>query len=96
MILWWFQEWLEEDYPPYANGPGYILSSDVAHFVVSEFESHRLRVRDTEFEKHIFCHTLHKLFFGLCIYASPPPPMKNLDFVDDCTLAYFYLFICFC
>ena len=38
------QEWPEEDYPPYANGPGYILSSDVAHFIVSEFEKHKLRV----------------------------------------------------
>ena len=40
----WFQEWPEEDYPPYANGPGYILSYDVAHFIVNEFEKHKLRV----------------------------------------------------
>lgn len=40
----WFQEWPEEDYPPYANGPGYILSSDIASFIVSEFEKHKLRV----------------------------------------------------
>lgn len=39
-----FQEWPEEDYPPYANGPGYILSSDIAQFIVSEFEKHKLRV----------------------------------------------------
>lgn len=39
-----FQEWPEEDYPPYANGPGYILSSDIAHFIVSEFEKRKLRV----------------------------------------------------
>ncbi|KAL5747338.1 hypothetical protein ACOSP7_024335 [Xanthoceras sorbifolium] len=39
-----YEEWPEEDYPPYANGPGYILSSDVAHFIVNEFESHRLRL----------------------------------------------------
>lgn len=31
-------------YPPYANGPGYILSSDIAHYIISEFESHKLRV----------------------------------------------------
>ncbi|XP_035550146.1 hydroxyproline O-galactosyltransferase GALT6-like isoform X2 [Juglans regia] len=37
-------EWPEEDYPPYANGPGYILSSDIAHFIVSEFETHKLRM----------------------------------------------------
>lgn len=38
------QEWPEEDYPPYANGPGYILSSDIARFIVSEFENRKLRV----------------------------------------------------
>ncbi|KAJ4851366.1 Hydroxyproline O-galactosyltransferase galt6 [Turnera subulata] len=39
-----YEEWPEEDYPPYANGPGYILSSDLAHFIVSKFESHKLRL----------------------------------------------------
>ncbi|CAO2818661.1 unnamed protein product [Amaranthus hypochondriacus] len=39
-----YEEWPEEDYPPYANGPGYILSSDVAQFIVSEFEKHKLRL----------------------------------------------------
>ncbi|KAG7951677.1 hypothetical protein I3843_12G019700 [Carya illinoinensis] len=39
-----YEEWPEEDYPPYANGPGYILSSDIAHFIVSEFETHKLRM----------------------------------------------------
>lgn len=45
MVLFlFFQEWPEEDYPPYANGPGYILSSDIARYIVSEFEMHKLRV----------------------------------------------------
>ncbi|GAB4845547.1 Hydroxyproline O-galactosyltransferase galt6 [Ancistrocladus abbreviatus] len=39
-----YEEWPEEDYPPYANGPGYILSSDIALNVVSEFEKHNLRL----------------------------------------------------
>ncbi|KAF6151426.1 hypothetical protein GIB67_020650 [Kingdonia uniflora] len=39
-----YEEWPEEDYPPYANGPGYVVSSDIAHFVVSEFEKHKLRL----------------------------------------------------
>lgn len=39
-----FQEWPEEDYPPYANGPGYIISRDIAEFIISEFEKHKLRV----------------------------------------------------
>ena len=42
-----FQEWPEEDYPPYANGPGYIISSDIAEFIISEFEKHKLRVSIT-------------------------------------------------
>lgn len=41
-----FQEWPEEDYPPYANGPGYIVSSDIAQYIVTEFEQHKLRVSD--------------------------------------------------
>ena len=39
-----FQEWPEEDYPPYANGPGYVVSADIARFVVTEFEKQTLRV----------------------------------------------------
>ncbi|KAJ8499876.1 hypothetical protein OPV22_010428 [Ensete ventricosum] len=39
-----YEEWPEEDYPPYANGPGYVVSVDIAHFVISEFEKHTLRL----------------------------------------------------
>lgn len=39
-----YEEWPEEDYPPYANGPGYILSADIANFIVSEYEKHKLRL----------------------------------------------------
>ncbi|XP_038893305.1 hydroxyproline O-galactosyltransferase GALT6-like isoform X1 [Benincasa hispida] len=39
-----YEEWPEEDYPAYANGPGYILSSDIAEYIVSEFEKHKLRL----------------------------------------------------
>lgn len=39
-----YEEWPEEDYPPYANGPGYVVSSDIAHYIVSEFEKHKLRL----------------------------------------------------
>ena len=59
VIWWWYQEWPEEDYPPYANGPGYVLSSDIAHFIVSEFEKHKLRV------------TL-SLSLSLSLSSSPP------------------------
>lgn len=39
-----YQEWSEEEYPTYANGPGYIISADIARFIVSNFEKHRLKV----------------------------------------------------
>ncbi|XP_073270221.1 hydroxyproline O-galactosyltransferase GALT6-like [Primulina huaijiensis] len=39
-----YEEWPEEFYPPYANGPGYIMSSDIAHYVITEFELHKLRL----------------------------------------------------
>ncbi|XP_004298603.1 PREDICTED: probable beta-1,3-galactosyltransferase 19 [Fragaria vesca subsp. vesca] len=39
-----YEEWPEEDYPTYANGPGYIISSDVAKFILSEFEKNKLRL----------------------------------------------------
>ncbi|KAK1306717.1 putative beta-1,3-galactosyltransferase 19 [Acorus calamus] len=39
-----YEEWPEEDYPPYANGPGYIISANIARFVVSDFEKHTLRL----------------------------------------------------
>nr|XP_045089499.1 hydroxyproline O-galactosyltransferase GALT4 [Aegilops tauschii subsp. strangulata] len=38
------QEWEEEVYPPYANGPGYVISSDIAEYIVSEFDNQKLRL----------------------------------------------------
>ncbi|XP_062208998.1 hydroxyproline O-galactosyltransferase GALT6-like [Phragmites australis] len=37
-------DWLGEEYPPYADGAGYIVSSDIANFVVSEMENGRLNL----------------------------------------------------
>ncbi|KAG8098632.1 hypothetical protein GUJ93_ZPchr0013g37538 [Zizania palustris] len=39
-----YEEWPEEDYPTYANGPGYVISSDIADSIVSEFATHKLRL----------------------------------------------------
>ncbi|XP_058098703.1 hydroxyproline O-galactosyltransferase GALT2-like isoform X2 [Magnolia sinica] len=39
-----YGEWPEEIYPPYANGPGYIISSDIATFVLSQHVNHSLRL----------------------------------------------------
>ncbi|CAN6455233.1 unnamed protein product [Victoria cruziana] len=37
-----FEEWPEEVYPPYANGPGYIISEDIARFIVSRHTNRNL------------------------------------------------------
>ncbi|KAL9226272.1 hypothetical protein vseg_002104 [Gypsophila vaccaria] len=37
-------EWPGDVYPPYADGPGYILSADIARFILSEFKKNRLRL----------------------------------------------------
>ncbi|KAL4563508.1 hypothetical protein LXL04_027551 [Taraxacum kok-saghyz] len=39
-----FQEWPEAVYPPYANGPGYIISSDIAKYIVSQHTKRKLRI----------------------------------------------------
>uniref|UniRef100_J3MJ83 Hexosyltransferase n=2 Tax=Oryza brachyantha TaxID=4533 RepID=J3MJ83_ORYBR len=39
-----YEEWPEEVYPAYANGPGYVISSDIAGFIVSEFTDQKLRL----------------------------------------------------
>ncbi|WVZ60919.1 hypothetical protein U9M48_010877 [Paspalum notatum var. saurae] len=39
-----YEEWPEEVYPPYANGPGYVISSDIAQYILSEFDNDRLRL----------------------------------------------------
>ncbi|GAB2214145.1 hypothetical protein Droror1_Dr00018484 [Drosera rotundifolia] len=39
-----YEEWPEEYYPPYSDGAGYILSSDIAQFIISEFKKGKLRL----------------------------------------------------
>ena len=38
------QEYPEEVYPPYANGPGYIISEDIAKYIVSQHVNQKLKV----------------------------------------------------
>ncbi|KAK4479748.1 hypothetical protein RD792_015280 [Penstemon davidsonii] len=33
-----YEEWPEEAYPPYANGPGYVVSSDIAQYTLFKME----------------------------------------------------------
>lgn len=42
--LFLLQEWPEAVYPPYANGPGYIISSNIAKYIVSQNSRQKLRV----------------------------------------------------
>ncbi|XP_047330840.1 hydroxyproline O-galactosyltransferase GALT2-like [Impatiens glandulifera] len=39
-----YEEWPEEVYPPYANGPGYIISSDIAKFIITQHANRQLRL----------------------------------------------------
>ncbi|KAJ1294081.1 hypothetical protein BS78_01G119000 [Paspalum vaginatum] len=39
-----YEEWPREEYPPYADGAGYIISSDIAKFVISEMDNGRLNL----------------------------------------------------
>ncbi|XP_078432801.1 galactosyltransferase family protein [Wolffia australiana] len=39
-----FQEWPESVYPPYANGPGYIISRNIAAFITSQHRNRNLRL----------------------------------------------------
>ncbi|KAK1422793.1 hypothetical protein QVD17_18080 [Tagetes erecta] len=39
-----FEEWSAAVYPPYANGAGYIISSDIAKFIVSQHTKRRLKI----------------------------------------------------
>jgi hypothetical protein len=54
------QEWPEEDYPIYANGPGYVISSDIADSILSEFVDHKLRVRLVDRISLVFILFAHK------------------------------------
>ncbi|THU56012.1 hypothetical protein C4D60_Mb11t12790 [Musa balbisiana] len=42
-----YEEWPGYIYPPYANGPGYIISIDIAKFIDSQHANQSLRVRDS-------------------------------------------------
>ncbi|TKW29681.1 hypothetical protein SEVIR_3G412200v4 [Setaria viridis] len=39
-----YEEWPEAVYPPYANGPGYVLSIDIARDIASRHANHSLRL----------------------------------------------------
>jgi hypothetical protein len=72
VVSCFFQEWQEEVYPPYANGPGYVISSDIAQYIVSEFDNQTLRVRlstlslVTEHRNGVLCLERDKWMYHFC------------------------------
>jgi len=43
------QEWPNEIYPPWAHGPGYVVSGDIAKSVYKQHKKGRLKVKDIFF-----------------------------------------------
>lgn len=54
-----FKEWPHASYPPWAHGPGYIISRDIAKFIVRGHQERDLKVKFTyklqSNSKHIIC-----------------------------------------
>jgi hypothetical protein len=67
------QEWPEDIYPPYANGPGYVISGAIAKFVMSQHANQSLRVSlpsiDVTYYLLITCIMLfnQSTFFGYAL-----------------------------
>lgn len=38
------KEWPDEKYPPWAHGPGYVVSRDIAEAVYKQYKEGRLKV----------------------------------------------------
>ncbi|KAG6735840.1 hypothetical protein POTOM_061491 [Populus tomentosa] len=58
-----YEEWPEEDYPPYANGPGYILSSDIACFILFKMEDVSMGMWVEQFNRSRPVEYVHSLKF---------------------------------
>lgn len=43
------QQWPHASYPPWAHGPGYVISRDIAKFIVHGHEQGKLKVRNSNF-----------------------------------------------
>ena len=44
MSVHYVQEWPHANYPPWAHGPGYIISRDIAKFIVRSHHEMELKV----------------------------------------------------
>lgn len=54
------QEWPHASYPPWAHGPGYIISRDIAKFIVHGHQERDLKVKYT-------CLKLHSKILRACL-----------------------------
>jgi hypothetical protein len=81
------QEWPEEDYPIYANGPGYVISSDIADSILSEFLNLKLRVSSVDFSGlHFVTHMvtcLNKLHSLFAITGDLPDHIPFQKFINN-------------
>lgn len=58
------QEWPHDSYPPWAHGPGYVISRDIAKFIVRGHQERNLKVRLFTFRtEHIYVYIV-----GYCDY----------------------------
>lgn len=46
MSVLFVQEWPHASYPPWAHGPGYIISRDIAKFIVRSHHERDLKVKN--------------------------------------------------
>lgn len=50
LIIFCFKEWPHALYPPWAHGPGYIISRDIAKFIVRGHLERDLKVKFTSLQ----------------------------------------------
>lgn len=75
------QEWPEEVYPAYANGPGYVISSDIADFIMSEFIKQNLRVKS------------YTLLLERFVHAEIPNMLPFTTYYYGFEVAVYYVFL---
>ncbi|RVX21691.1 Hydroxyproline O-galactosyltransferase GALT3 [Vitis vinifera] len=75
------EEWPRDTYPPWAHGPGYIISRDIAKFIVQGHQERDLQVRVTAYK-------VHK---QLSCSSCPSMPNENTE-LYPLSLCFFQLF----
>ena len=82
-----YQEWPHDFYPPWAHGPGYVISRDIAKFIVHGHEQRTLKVRISSFKLSFKDHSTICVNFKIhlnieilksILYSSFNPISKNI------------------